>query len=221
MGEALNPSPLSRLTQALRPDWTRTATARRVTAGALVVLAGVAALRPDPADGRTDVVVFARDVAPGVELTAADLRIESLSATTIPDGSQVDPASALGATLAGPARRGEVLTDVRLLSPRLAEATAGPDARVVPLRLADAALLNLVRPGDVVDVLAADSATPGGTVDEKPRVVATDAVVVLVSEKVGSPGRGDDRVVLVALPAHTANEVAGASLTKAVTLTLH
>ena len=221
MGEALNPSPLSRLTQALRPDWTRTATARRVTAGALVVLAGVAALRPDPADGRTDVVVFARDVAPGVELTAADLRIESLSATTIPDGSQVDPTSALGSTLAGPARRGEVLTDVRLLSPRLAEATAGPDARVVPLRLADAALLNLVRPGDVVDVLAADSATPGGAVDEKPRVVATDAVVVLVSEKVGSPGRGDDRVVLVALPAHTANEVAGASLTKAVTLTLH
>jgi hypothetical protein len=114
-----------------------------------------------------------------------------------------------------------VLTDVRLLSPRLAEATAGPDARVVPLRLADAALLDLIRPGDVVDVLAADSAAPGGTVDEQPRVVATDAVVVLVSEEVTSPGRGDDRLVLVALPAHTANEVAGASLTKAVTLTLH
>jgi hypothetical protein len=45
--------------------------------------------------------------------------------------------------------------------------------------------------------------------------------VVLVSEEVTSPGRGDDRVVLVALPAHTANEVAGASLTQAVTLTLH
>jgi Flp pilus assembly protein CpaB len=221
MGESLNPSPASRLAQALRPDWTRTAAARRVTAGALVVLAGVAALRPDPADGRAEVVVFAHDLAPGVELTAADLRIESRSKTTIPDGSQADPATLLGSTLAGPARRGEVITDVRLLSPRLAEATAGPDARVVPLRLADAALLDLIRPGDVVDVLAADSATPGGAVDERPRVVATNAVVVLVSEKVTSPGRGDDRVVLVALPAHTANEVAGASLTQAVTLTLH
>jgi Flp pilus assembly protein CpaB len=221
MGESLNPSPASRLAQALRPDWTRTAAARRVTAGALVVLAGVAALRPDPADGRAAVVVFAHDLAPGVELTAADLRIESRSKTTIPDGSQADPATLLGSTLAGPARRGEVITDVRLLSPRLAEATAGPDARVVPLRLADAALLDLIRPGDVVDVLAADSATPGGAVDERPRVVATNAVVVLVSEKVTSPGRGDDRVVLVALPAHTANEVAGASLTQAVTLTLH
>jgi Flp pilus assembly protein CpaB len=221
MGESLNPSPASRLAQVLRPDWTRTAAARRVTAGALVVLAGVAALRPDPADGRAEVVVFAHDLAPGVELTAADLRIESRSKTTIPDGSQADPATLVGSTLAGPARRGEVITDVRLLSPRLAEATAGPDARVVPLRLADAALLDLIRPGDVVDVLAADSATPGGAVDEQPRVVATDAIVVLVSEEVTSPGRGDDRVVLVALPAHTANEVAGASLTQAVTLTLH
>jgi Flp pilus assembly protein CpaB len=221
MGEALNPSALSRLSQALRPDWTRTTAARRVAAGALVVLAGVAALRPDPADGHADVVVFAHDVAPGVELTATDLRVESRSKTTIPDGSQTDPATLLGSTLAGPARRGEVLTDVRLLSPRLAEATAGPHARVVSLRLADAALLDLIRPGDVVDVLAADSAAPGGTVDEQPRVVARDAVVVLVSEKVTSPGRGDDRVVLVALPAQNANDVAGASLTQAVTLTLH
>src|SRR4051812_24857059 len=212
MGEALNPSALSRLSQALRPDWSRTTAARRVAAGALVVLAGVAALRPDPADGHADVVVFAHDVAPGVELTATDLRVESRSKTTIPDGSQTDPATLLGSTLPGPARRGEVLTDVRLLSPRLAEATPGADARVVPLRLADAALLDLIRPGDVVDVLAADSAAPGGTVDEQPRVVATDAVVVLVSEKVTSAGRGDDRVVLVALPAHTANDVAGASL---------
>lgn len=221
MGEALNPSPLSRLSQALRPDWTKTVAARRATAAALVVLAGVVALRPDPADGRTDVVVFAHDIAPGVELTEADLRVESRSTTTIPDGSQTDPTSLLGSTLAGPARRGEVLTDVRLLSPRLAEVTAGKDARVVSLRLADAALLDLIRPGDVVDVLAADPTPPGGAADEQPRVVATDAVVVLVSEKVNSPGRGDDRVVLVALPAHAANGVAGASLTKAVTLTLH
>lgn len=220
MGESLNPTPASRLAQALRPDWTRTTAARRVAAGALVVLAGVAALRPDPADGRAEVVVFAHDLAPGVELTAADLRVESRSAPTIPDGSQSDPTALVGSTLAGPARRGEVITDVRLLSPRLAEATAGPDARVVPLRLADAALLDLIRPGDVVDVLAA-AAAGGGPSDEQPRVVATNAVVVLVSEGLTSPGRGDDRVVLVALPAHAANEVAGASLTQAVTLTLH
>jgi Flp pilus assembly protein CpaB len=221
MGESLNPSPLSRLAQALRPDWTRTAAARRWAAGALVVLAGVAALRPDPSDELTDIVVAARDLAPGIALTASDLRVESHSATTIPDGSRSDPTALVGSTLAGPARRGEVITDVRLLGPRLAEATAGPNARVVPLRLADAALLDLIHPGDVVDVLAAQSSSPGGSADERPRVVATNAVVVLVSERLTSPGRGDDRVVLVALPAHTANQVAGASLTQAVTLTFH
>jgi hypothetical protein len=52
-------------------------------------------------------------------------------------------------------------------------------------------------------------------------VIATDAVVVLVSEKQEGAGNGSDRVVLVALPAHAANEVAGAALVQTVTLTFH
>ena len=51
--------------------------------------------------------------------------------------------------------------------------------------------------------------------------MATDAVVVLVSEKPKAPAAASDRVVLVALPAHAANEVAGAALVQAVTLTFH
>lgn len=215
MGESLNPSVISRLVHEWRPDWTRTVTARRVAAGALVVLAAVAALRSDPHGDQTDIVVAARDLSPGVELTAADVHVERRSATTVPDGSQATVDKVVGSTLAGPARRGEVLTDVRLLGPRLAQSAAGPDARIVPLHLADAALLDLVRPGDVVDVLAAAD----DNVD--PRVVATDAIVVLVSEKQKGPGVAGDRVVLVALPSHAANEVAGATLMQAVTLTFH
>jgi Flp pilus assembly protein CpaB len=221
VGQSIDPTPLSRLAVALRPDWTRTVAARRTAAGLLVVLSAVAALRPDPADGRADVVVAARDLSPGAALRADDLIVESHSATTTPDGARSDPAELVGLTLAGPMRRGEVLTDVRVLGPRLAEASAGPDARVVPLHLADLALLDLLRPGDVVDVLAASSVTPGGDTDAPPRVVATNAVVVLVSERSSSPASGDQRVVLVALPSHAATEVAGASLTAAVTLTLH
>ncbi|MET4428769.1 SAF domain-containing protein [Mycolicibacterium sp. 624] len=220
MGNSIDASPLSRLLVALRPDWTRTIAARRTLAGLLVLLAAVAALRPDPADGRADVVVATRDLTPGVALSATDLRVESHSATTIPDGAQSNPVELVGMTLAGPTRRGEVLTDIRVLSPRLAEATAGPDARVVPLALADLALLDLLRPGDVVDILAASSVAPGGSTDAPPRVVATNAVVVLVSERSSSPASGDHRVVLVALPSHAAADVAGASLTQAVTLTL-
>lgn len=194
--------------------------ARRVAAGALVILAAVAALRPDPTHDRTDIVVAARDLAPGIELSVDDVRLETHTATTIPDGSQTELATVVGATLAGPVRSGEALTDVRLLGPRLAESTAGPDARIVPLHLEDTALLDLIRPGDVVDVLGAGP-DAGEDTDETPRVMATDAVVVLVSQKPAGAGSGGDRVVLVALPAHEANKVAGAALVQTVTLTFH
>jgi Flp pilus assembly protein CpaB len=216
MAESLNPSALSRLTSALRPEWARTVMARRVTAGGLVVLAAAAALRADPHGDQTDVVVAARDLAPGIELTDADVRLETRSAATIPDGSQSDSATLVGSTLAGPARRGEVLTDVRVLGPRLTESIAGPDARIVSLHLADPALLDLIRPGDVVDVLAAKQEQ-----DARPQVVASEAVVVTVSEKPKGPGGADDRVVLVALPGQEANAVAGVALVQTVTLTFH
>jgi len=45
--------------------------------------------------------------------------------------------------------------------------------------------------------------------------------VVLVSEKPKGAGNGSDRVVLVALPAHAANDVAAAALVQTVTLTFH
>lgn len=208
MGESLNPTPVTRIAAALRPDWARTVLARRVTAGVLVVLAGVAAIRSDPQGDRVDVVVASRDITPGTALTADDVSLESRSARTVPDGVATDVAAVLRGTLAGPARRGEVLTDVRLLGRRLTEAAAGTDARIVGIHPADAALTDLVRPGDVVDVVTAEDAAP--------RVVAAGGIVVLVSDKQNH----DDRVVLVALPATAAVAVAGAALTQAVTLTL-
>jgi Flp pilus assembly protein CpaB len=222
---SLNPTALSRISTLLRPDWTRTVLARRVAAGALVLLAAVAALRADPDADRADVVVATRDLAPGATLTPDDIRLEKRSATTLPDGSQADLAAVVGATLAGPARRGEVITDVRLLSSRLAEAAigskAGPGARIVPLHLADGALIDLVRVGDVVDVLAAPATESEPGKQPVSKVVATDAVVVLVSAKQKVQAAEADRVVLVALPARVANAVAGSVLGQQVTLTLH
>ena len=132
----------------------------------------------------------ARDLGSGTALTAADVRLEKRSATTVPDGSASGPGRVLGSTLASPARRGEVLTDVRLLGSRLAESTAGPGARIVPLHLADSALIDLVRVGDVVDVLAAPATDAprdrsGGHQGGRHR-----RVVVVVSAKTTRPGRG-------------------------------
>jgi Flp pilus assembly protein CpaB len=222
VGESsLNPTILNRVSTLLRPDWTRTVAARRAAAGGLVVLAAVAAVRSNPDGDRAEVVVATHDLTPGAALTPDDIHLEKRSTTTLPDGAQADLAAVIGSTLAGPTRRGEVLTDVRLLGTRLAESTAGPGARIVPLHLADGALIDLVRIGDVVDVLAAPSteAHPGTPATSK--VVATDAVVVLVSAKQKVQAADGDRVVLVALPARVANTVAGSVLGQEVTLTLH
>ncbi|OMC09051.1 flagellar biosynthesis protein FlgA [Mycolicibacter heraklionensis] len=215
MGDSLNPTLISRISLALRPDWTRTVRARRVTAGALVVLAGLSALRSNPRGEQLEVVVALHDIAPGTILTVDDVSFERRSAHTLPDGAATDMAAVVQATLAGPVRRGEILTDVRVLGNRLTDAAAGPDARIVGVHPADAALTDLVRPGDVVDVVAAgpdDVVAPPGAA----RVLASGGIVVLVSEK----NNHDDRVVLVALPATAAVAVAGATLGQAVTLTL-
>jgi Flp pilus assembly protein CpaB len=218
--KSLNPSLATRISQWLRPDWSRTLLARRIAAAGLVVLAGVAALRPDPDSERAQVVVAVRDLSPGAALTADDLRLEKRLIPTIPDGAQSNIDTTIGSTLAGPTRRGEVLTDVRLLGRRLAESTAGPDARIVPVHPVDSALADLVRPGDVVDVVAA-SETSSQSNPTVPSVIATDAIVVLVSAKQKAQAATSDRVVLVALPAASANAVAGAALVQTVTLTLH
>ncbi|MGH3960097.1 SAF domain-containing protein [Mycobacterium sp.] len=218
MAESLNPSPASRVMQWLRPDWTRTVLARRIAAAGLVVLAGIAALRSNPDGDRAQVVVATRDLRPGTALTADDVRLESRLAATVPDGSQVNLDAVAGSTLAGPARRGEVLTDVRLLGSRLAESAVGPGARIVPLHPADPALADLLRPGDVVDVVAAPTRSDADS-PANPRIVATDAIVVLVSAR--QKTQADDRVVLVAVRGGAATALAGAALVQTVTLTLH
>jgi Flp pilus assembly protein CpaB len=215
--KSLNPSLATRISQWLRPDWSRTLLARRIAAAGLVVLAGVAALRPDPDGERAPVLVAAHDLSPGAALSADDLLLEKRLVPTIPDGAQSEIDTVVGSTLAGPARRGEVLTDVRLLGRRLAESAAGPGARIVPVHPVDRALTDLVRPGDVVDVVAASQTSPPSAA----RVIATDAIVVLVSAKQKAQAATNDRVVLVALPTASANAVAGAALGQTVTLTLH
>lgn len=219
---SLDPTVLQRLSAVLRPDWARTVTARRVAAAALVLLAAALAFRPDPAEHRTPAAVATRDLMPGVELTADDIRMESRSTITLPEGVRTNSATVIGSTVAGPVRRGEVLTDLRLLGPRLAESSAGKDARMVPIPLADAATIEMIRPGDIVDILTVDgqdSSATSHSAPHEPTVLATDAVVVLVSPKPSTRGAGAERVVMVALPPQQAHRVAAISLVQPVTLT--
>ncbi|MEV6649271.1 hypothetical protein [Streptomyces sp. NPDC051219] len=97
-----------------------------------------------------------------------------------------------------------------------AEAAAPPRHRPAavervsaPVRIADAAAVRLLRPGDRVDVVAADS-SPGG--NSRARVVAASARVAEVPLPEREMGDGGALVVL-SVPRATAAALAGAGVT--------
>ncbi|MGV9783598.1 SAF domain-containing protein [Nocardia farcinica] len=201
-----------------RPSWVDATLARRILAGALVAVAGVLQLRGDPGAARIPVVVAARELPPGTVLAAADLTVAPHEAGSLPAGAVRDPAVLTGATLTAAMHPGEVFTDLRVVGPRLAEVAAGtPDARIVPIRLADTAVAEILRAGDRVDVIGGETDDDSGT--RPVRTLAADAAVVLVSEPT-ERGRAE-RVVLVAMDAEHAVAVAAASLHTALTVVFH
>ncbi|WP_062986504.1 SAF domain-containing protein [Nocardia anaemiae] len=202
-----------------RPPWADALLARRLLAAALAALAIILFLRGDPSSARAQVVVAGRDLPPGHLLEATDLRSTHLESAALPAGAVDDTAVLVGATLTGAMRTGEVFTDLRIVGPRLAAVATGADnARIVPIRLADTAVAEILRAGDRVDVIGAEEQSGPGT--RPARLLAINAAVVLVSgpgDRRGAP----ERVVLVAMDAEHATAVAAASLRTALTVVFH
>ncbi|GAB2754770.1 hypothetical protein GCM10027072_61000 [Streptomyces bullii] len=84
-----------------------------------------------------------------------------------------------------------------------------------PVRIADAAAVRLLRPGDRVDVIAAVDAVTGG----EARAVARGARVTKVPEPLEGAADGGALVVL-SVPRATAARLAGASTTARLAVTL-
>jgi Flp pilus assembly protein CpaB len=149
----------------------------------VAVVCGLTALRPStPATNR--VWAAARDLPGGNPLAPADVVPERLPVVDVPAGALAATSPVTGRLLAAPVRRGEPLTDVRLLAPSLLAAVGPADAVAVPVRVADAAATAaLVRAGDLVDVLAAGDPAGGGP--PAPTTVARGVRVLAV------PGHGD------------------------------
>lgn len=168
---------------------------RRPLAALLTAVAAAtgihAASTPPPAT--VDVVVAARDLPAGVVLAPDDLRPVGFAPGSVPAGTAED---AVGRTLAAPLRAGEPVTDVRLVGPALTRGYPGLSA--VPVRLPDAGMADLLRVGDVVDLVSADPQGGAAT------IVATHVPVLAVPATTpevrasGLPGR---LVVVGAAPA--------------------
>ncbi|MDP9240797.1 MAG: flagellar biosynthesis protein FlgA, partial [Actinomycetota bacterium] len=129
----------------------------------------------------------------------------------LPRGVLREIAGAIGRAPAGPVRAGEPLTDLRLLGPPLLRASGVPAAVAAPVRIADAGVVHLLRPGDRVDVIAAG---------EGARVVASDVPVVAVPAPSGDGAAEGALVVLAASPAVAARLV-GIASTARLALTVH
>ncbi|MDX6358530.1 MAG: hypothetical protein QOH37_1584 [Nocardioidaceae bacterium] len=194
----------------------RTVLARRRPLAALcvagAVLAGLHAVRPPPGPTVT-VEVAAHDLPSGAVLTDADLEPRSYPARLAPVGSEAD---AVGRTLASPVRAGEPVTDARLVSPAL---LAGYPGRVaLPVRIADAAAVGLLRTGDRVDLVAADPRR--GTASYVAVGVPILAIPAPDSARVTSGAALSGRLVVVAAAPSDVDRIAGAAATDLLTVVI-
>ncbi|MBM4821048.1 MULTISPECIES: hypothetical protein [Streptomyces] len=140
-----------------------------------------------------------RAVAAGLAVTAAALVAAGPRAEPArghPDGRPSGRAAATGVP-PGPERR-----------------AAGEDV-AAPVRIADAATVRLLRPGDRVDVVAAGETAAGGGA----RVVARGALVTKLPEPVDDVTEAGALVVL-SVPRATAARLVGAGVTARLAVTL-
>ncbi|MGW0774697.1 RcpC/CpaB family pilus assembly protein [Streptomyces sp. NPDC002835] len=146
-----------------------------------------------------------RTMAAGLAVTAAALAASTARGADTPGapaGQEARGGAGAGAPAAAAPTRGH----------RPASALVS-----APVRIADAATVRLLRPGDRVDVIAA-SDSPAGE-DAEAKVVASGVRVAEV------PGAGDDpmesgALVVLTVPRATATELAGAAANSRLAVTL-
>jgi Flp pilus assembly protein CpaB len=215
MGERLLdqlPEPVRRIIRAA--GWHRRLIAAALTA--IAVASALSALAPG-GPAVVSVLAAARDLPAGVTLTAGDLRTVRLPPRAVPDGALRPAGVPVGRMLAGPMRRGEALTDVRLVGGPLVDALGSSGLVAAPVRIADAGAVRLLTPGVTVDVLAATADGRPTT----PTIVASAVRVIAVPSSRGSVDGFDDGalVVLATTPA-TATALAQAAARARLSVTI-
>jgi pilus assembly protein CpaB len=197
---------------------------RLLVAGLLAASAAFAIQAVSPTPPRTvSVLVTTRDLAGGTRLSPDDVRLKRLEPAALPDGALRARTLGVGRTLGAPVRKGEVLTDVRLVGRSFLD-SYGNSLVAAPVRIADAASVRLVAPGDIVDVLAAGAGADGSATDAA-RLVAAAAPVVMIPPAGGSPlgetDVGQGALVVVVTSAETAARLAAAAVTDRLSLVIH
>ena len=184
----------------------------------LAVLLIVERLSPRTEVGRT-VVVAASDLSAGTRVSARDVAVVRLPRRAVPGHALSSPAAALGRTLVGPMRAGQVLTDLSLVGRSLI-AGYPPGIVAAPVQVRDADVVRLLRVGDRLDVFAARS--DAALAD----LVVRSAVVLALPRAGGSAlgalgeGDGEGGIVILAVTEGEASALAQAAATAPVSVAL-
>jgi pilus assembly protein CpaB len=174
-----------------------------VLAAIAAVLTGVSAAAPE-GPAMISVVKATSRLPAGTVVSRSDLVLDRVAASDVPEGVLTDPLTLVGKTIAAPVAENQMMTPLAATDAR----TSVPHGHVIaPLRLVDTAMVALLRPGDLIDVIAADAQAGQAT------VVAAGARVVTIpqvpDEGVGAGPEG--ALVLIDVDAHTASVVAHAA----------
>jgi Flp pilus assembly protein CpaB len=176
-----------------------------LTAGT-AVLAGLQAAAPPP-PATVTVWTASHDLPGGTVLGPDDLVAARFRPETVPDSVVTRPGAVIGRTLAAPMTRGQPLTGVSTLARGLLRGY--PGATAVPLRVTDAAVVDLLRVGDRISLVVAD---PDGR--REPTRLVDDVPVIAIPRVKESLGTGTPgRLVVAAIPSTRASEVAAAAAT--------
>ncbi|MGM0928790.1 MAG: Flp pilus assembly protein CpaB [Actinomycetota bacterium] len=167
-----------------------------------------------PAPAPTDaVVVAAADLPAGTVLSAGDIALAELPAGAVPDGTADSTLPLVGQRLATALRAGSPVFDTSIVGPGLL-AGAPQGTVAVPVRPADPSTVQLVSPGQLVDIVLSS----GNGFDEPAgSTVLARAVPVLWKADDGgaSPAllgsQEPDGLVVVAAAPSDATALAGAS----------
>jgi Flp pilus assembly protein CpaB len=146
---------------------------------AVTAALGAVSVARAPAGGASvPVVVAARTLGTGAELTPAVLRLARWPVAFVPEGALTTVAAATGRRLAAPLTSGEVVTGSRVSgSGVLAGQPTG--TRAVHVSVGDPGAIAMVQPGDLVDLVGPDGV-----------VAASVPVLTLDSDARGAQSQG-------------------------------
>lgn len=145
-------------------------------------------------------LVATNEIASGAVIANKDVALRDLPIHLVADGSFHTMNDAVGQIAVGAIRRGEVITDARVVAPSLLSESG---LVAIAITLNDSANAQLVHAGDHVDVLASQGGAIAGGDATPARIVATD-VEVLSTKTHESSG-----VVVLAVSAKDAQAIAG------------